>query len=188
MQHYFPGLDSKPRKGSQWYVLHQRPSYIWEYHRHLRSLDEDTRDALHAALGELFASVQCLPFSLLPEGSRYGWIWKKEEDTIVIVTNPVYYRLMSVGARRTGRATRGPRTTVNQKTYLGRILKNTLGTEAETAAARSTAQQQARLRARKANEKRSAKARNRRVPPQNSKSRKRTHDEMLDDDDDYGML
>ncbi|RPD71541.1 hypothetical protein L226DRAFT_547241 [Lentinus tigrinus ALCF2SS1-7] len=85
---YFPPPGRAPPKGSQWYILQQQPCYIALYHSALSSLDDAGRDDLHSALSYMFTRIQCLPASSAPTGDSYGWVWKKEGDAIIIVTNP----------------------------------------------------------------------------------------------------
>ncbi|KAI0737445.1 hypothetical protein C8Q80DRAFT_1276446 [Daedaleopsis nitida] len=100
MRWYFPEPGPSPRKGSQWHIMHLKPCYIFEYHFLRARLCVDDKLSLDVCLQEIFANLQCLPISLRPETNGYGWIWKKEKDTVTIITNPRFYRIDSIGTHR----------------------------------------------------------------------------------------
>ncbi|RPD56761.1 hypothetical protein L227DRAFT_587985 [Lentinus tigrinus ALCF2SS1-6] len=150
---YFPPPGRAPPKGSQWYILQQQPCYIALYHSALSSLDDAGRDDLHSALSYMFTRIQCLPASSAPTGDSYGWVWKKEGDAIIIVTNPEYYRIEKIGTRTSRKATRGPRATLSQQAFRRSLFKS-IATYEDADVARTYTRHFAQNLTRKSNAKR----------------------------------
>lgn len=88
----------KPNKelAKLWAYLAQVPGYIAQY-RQAGDIDQ-----LDLALRTLFSFCQCLPNSKLDNA---GGIWEVKHSRVIMLTNPHYYKLESVGLRTKQRHT-----------------------------------------------------------------------------------
>ena len=110
---FFPDPDVSHHDKPQWSTLWEGDGYIAEFHRMMKNMDEDQQESLKQGLCEVFSDIHCLPAS----GTR---VWIQKNDGIVFVTNPVFYRIVSIGrggesqrsaprARRTVKLIKGKR-------------------------------------------------------------------------------
>jgi hypothetical protein len=160
---YFVQPASKPL-GGVWEPLEMAPGFIAEYQTQIEGLDHDDLDELHGALETLFSHCQCLPNSKFEGGSV---LWEVRKGDVVLLGNPRFYKLVSIGnAGRQHRTRRAP--THTGKVSLQVALLQLAGLSNKQA--RTTLNLQKTLtRAAAAKKKRSARARNRRVPPTRKK-------------------
>jgi hypothetical protein len=163
---YFPDdKDDRPPTNSPWGNFWKYPCYIWEYHRTLHDLDdEDDVENLDGHLKDLFQNIQCLPNSQGFTASFAGRLWSKsKEDGLEVVTNPVYYKIVEVGAiprRGKSRGTRKPATRT-KKAFISALLRQE-GMEEE---ATKIALAEERKKKCTSNARKSAKSKAYRAPP-----------------------
>ncbi|MDX6296095.1 MAG: hypothetical protein QOH50_5488 [Kribbellaceae bacterium] len=165
---YFPH-DNSQGLAKVWKRLGEAPGYIYEYRRVRRRLEEEGRNVLDETLEFLLGLCQCLPDSSRNQSG--GSIWTVESKKIAIITNPRYYRLKKIGSK--------PSTTKKSQNIQGRRAapahRNARSTAIEMMVNEDIPEEvakQAYRASRRSNpkrDKRSAKSRNRRVPPPRKK-------------------
>ncbi|KAG1791286.1 uncharacterized protein BJ212DRAFT_1252101, partial [Suillus subaureus] len=87
---FFPDPDASHKDNAQWSVLWEGDGYIAEFHRTMKTMDEDQQELLKQGLCKVFSDIHCLPAS----GSR---VWTQKNNSIVFMTNPAFYRIDCVG-------------------------------------------------------------------------------------------
>jgi hypothetical protein len=102
---FFPPSTHQFVDGSVWEPF-AAIGHINLYHTTSAGLTEEQLTNLHSALDVLFAGVQCLPSSTLCGGKSQGKIWKSKSPSFV--TNPLFYRLDSVGSSKRRKKDVGP--------------------------------------------------------------------------------
>ncbi|KIM78587.1 hypothetical protein PILCRDRAFT_11055 [Piloderma croceum F 1598] len=70
------------------------PGYIAEYQEQIEELDDDYINELHGGLETPFSHCQCLPNSKFEGGSV---IWEVQKGDVVLLGNPCFYELVSMG-------------------------------------------------------------------------------------------
>jgi hypothetical protein len=174
---FFP--ENSAPQGSQWNLFWERPGYIGEYH-HLRQTisDEDGRERLDDEIQHIFRHIQCLPNSHAHTSMFRGRVWSKRDDGIELVTNPLFYKIVEIGARP-GPGLKKTRKPVvrGQKGFASDLLK--LEGFDEEAARQAIAEERSRRRI--INAKKSAKSKAKRKPP-NKKTTSKPDDVDVSDE------
>lgn len=83
--------------GRVWETLAIAPGYIAEYQNWIEELNEAEMDKLHNSLETMFSHCQCLPNSK-HEGNSI--IWEVLQGNVVLLENPQFYKLDSIGNTR----------------------------------------------------------------------------------------
>jgi hypothetical protein len=150
--------------GGVWEPLEMAPGFIAEYQTQIEGLDHDDLDELHGALETLFSHCQCLPNSKFEGGSV---LWEVRKGDVVLLGNPRFYKLVSIGNAGRQHQTRCAPTHTGKVSLQVALLQLTGLSNKQ---ARTTLNLQKTLtQAAAAKKKRSARARNRRVPPTRKK-------------------
>ncbi|KAG2045498.1 hypothetical protein BDR06DRAFT_1015590 [Suillus hirtellus] len=111
---FFPEPDACHKRNDQWSELWEGHGYIGEFHRMMKTLDEDQQASLKQGLRDVFSELHCLPAS----GAR---VWIQKKDAIVFITNPVFYRVDRIG--RGGESQRrAPRARCTMKVIKGKRI------------------------------------------------------------------
>jgi len=156
---YFVKPASKKLEGL-WESLADAPGYISEYQKQIEELEGDDIDELHGALEILFSHCQCLPNSKF-EGASV--IWEVRKGDVTLLGNPRFYKLVSVSnSERPHQTRRAP--THTGKVALQEALLQLTGLSKKQARITLNLKKTLTLAA-AAKKKRSARARNQRVPP-----------------------
>jgi hypothetical protein len=103
---FFPEPDAPLHPRSVWHMYAQK-GYLKELHDVERGLLDDAegdeeegadhvRD-LRRSLGDMLASIQCLPVATLGSAEKLGSLWVGKGGQIHLLTNSIYYRLKSIG-------------------------------------------------------------------------------------------
>lgn len=176
---YFPAsLDGL---STHWDVFATAPGYIHEYHEVCDGRSVDDINRLNEHLEELFSNCQCLPNSSRG-GNRRGKsrdaVWDVKNGCVVVLTNPLFYKLQSVGKGGQRRKTRRAPAHTAKKALLISFLMQT-GVELQVA-------KRAVNWTKSIAKRRSGKAKNRRAPPKR-KTQKATEPEVSEDDDEDDM-
>lgn len=149
---YFPEQRSEVKR--PWKTMAQRPGYLGEFWNKVsEALPEEKQEDVRRWLRELLKYCQCLP------ASTHSHPWRAKGDGLLVVTNPIYYKLESVGA--SGSRRMGGRLPV----YLGARAQKVRMLELQ---GYNTGVAKAAVRVAQGWEKRwrSGKAKNKRKPPQ----------------------
>lgn len=81
---------------NHWAPLARNPGYIEKYRAEKNKLeDQDLKEQLDLALGKMLSYCQCLPNSKLDNS---GGIWEVKQGKVILLSNPHYYRLRTVGS------------------------------------------------------------------------------------------
>jgi hypothetical protein len=177
---YFVEAASK-KLGGVWEPLAKAPGFISEYQKQTEELDDDDVDELNGHLEALFSQCQCLPNSKFDGGSV---IWEVRKGDVVLLGNPRFYKLVSVGNSGRRHQTRRAPTHAGKVALQAALLQLT-GLSKKQARMTLNLQKTLTLAA-AGKKKRSAQARNRRVPPtrkKQSRSAVNLDDEDSDDED-----
>jgi hypothetical protein len=173
---YFPpSLDGL---SCHWETFATEPGYINEYHRicDKRSVEDIIR--LNDHLEELLSNCQCLPNSC--RGGSQGKsgrdvVWDIKNKCVVILTNPLFYKLQKVGNGGQQRKMRRAPTHTAKKQLLVSFLEHQGVTTRVAKRAVNWSKSIAKRR--------SGKAKNRRAPPQRNPA-KVDESGFCDDDED----
>jgi hypothetical protein len=87
---FFPDAEASNKGKAQWSMLWDADGYIAEFHRMMKTRDDDQQASLKQGLCDVFSHLHCLPAS----GAR---VWTQKKDTIVFITNPAFYRIDCIG-------------------------------------------------------------------------------------------
>jgi hypothetical protein len=175
---YFP-VESKGLP-KVWKHLLEPPGYISTYQNRCMCLGPDDKKTLDECLEELLDLCQCLPDSSRAQSG--GCIWSVKQKKIVVLTNPVFYKIKKIGkepstgkmkARRSAPAQRGMKSIVMEMMVQAEIPR-----DVAEKAYRLTKKHKARIQ-------RSAKSKNRRKPPQR---KRKDEDEDEDEEDEERYL
>jgi hypothetical protein len=109
--------------------------YIQRYHHMLRQHYKDTIDE---ALEMIFSGLQCLPMSYPATANGCGKLWDTKQGCIKFLTNPIYYRMESIGT------TALPRKRTVKVKETGNMIQQRLVEEHEGIPAAEVAKQQRR--------------------------------------------
>jgi hypothetical protein len=93
---FFPDPTLPPVLNSAWLSFHEH-GYLKRYRELKNRITPRKFQLLTNNLKLLFSNIQCLPYSLLPQGNRKGRIWRSRQGTIEMLTNPKHYKLKSFG-------------------------------------------------------------------------------------------
>ena len=63
----------------------------------MRDLDDEDRQALTDAISDIFRQIQCLPVVVTPTPKSKGKVWTASQEGIHLLTNPIFYKLKSIG-------------------------------------------------------------------------------------------
>lgn len=156
---YFPD-DEREEMKKNWTIFKAPPGYLAKYHQKRRQLEPAAKGLLNEHLETLLSHCQCLPDSA--RSGSGGWIWRIERKRIVIITNSNFYQLRTIGREpskaRRDKDRRAPPAHRNARSTAIAMLVNE-NVPKEVAA-------QAFQLARRQKDRRSAKSRNYRRPPQ----------------------
>jgi hypothetical protein len=141
-----------------WDVLGQPPGYIATYRQEAAKLDGEYLDSLHGALETLFSHCQCLPNS---KREGQATIWEVKKGEVILLGNPLYYKLDSVGDGGQRRKTRRAPTHSGTVSIQRGLLQLTGLSKSQA----STTLRFANTLKRAAKRKKPARTRNRRMPP-----------------------
>ncbi|KAI6096131.1 hypothetical protein F5141DRAFT_1067853 [Pisolithus sp. B1] len=97
MSMFFPEvMREKPAWRSPWNVFWTKPGYISEYHDLMkdRTISEQFKVTNH--LEKIFSLLQTLPDSTKGSAKTPGKTWRVEDERVVLVTNPKFYRLEGI--------------------------------------------------------------------------------------------
>lgn len=151
---YFP--QSRANLNGIWFSLAREPGYISRYISMCETLDESGVDHLNDQLEKLLNDCQCLPTKTRTKDGRItsrAGIWEVEADHVLVLTNPLFYKIVGIGngGHRRAKVRRAP--THTGKTKLQTVMLGQMGVSTQIA-----------KRAIKISKK-SRKAKNKRVPP-----------------------
>ena len=90
---YFPAEGVALKK--RWEVFAEESGYLHLYHKEAKRLGTDDTRELNRCLAVLLSHSQCLPDSDLPEGRDN--IWRVDQQQLILLANPKYYRISGVG-------------------------------------------------------------------------------------------
>jgi hypothetical protein len=176
---YFPEDDST-RLTKIWRRFAESPGYMFKYYECRNDLDTESKRSLDECLEELLMLCQCLPDSSRSKSG--GWIWRVEKKKIVVLTNPDYYRLRrigqepSAGGKKRAQGIRAAPAHRNAKsTAVAMMVHEDIPEDVAQKAYQVTRSYQTR---------RSAKSKNRRIPPQRQRNLVEKDAEDSDDDDE----
>ncbi|KAH7889117.1 hypothetical protein F5I97DRAFT_1923652 [Phlebopus sp. FC_14] len=148
---FFPQVQTLQRN-TVWMRFSQRHGYLCMYSEFQETLSVEQFQNLKENLVELLCHVQCLPNSTKATQSSHGRLWTGSCGTVDMRTNPRWYRLKGLSSvKRTTRKVMR----INLPTH--QVLTRLDEAQGITSRASKTRQRQ---------EKRSARSRNKRVPPQ----------------------
>jgi hypothetical protein len=154
---YFP--KSTQSLTGTWKVLAEPPGYISEYHTACKQLSAMDVDMLHTALELLLSKCQCLPSSQSSHSESGGRtaIWEVRHESVHMLTNPDYYKLAKIGdGRRKTTIRRAPTHTAVKKLQVTLLKQSGVSQDVAKRAVNWS---------RKLRQRRTGKAKNRRVPP-----------------------
>ncbi|KAJ8584007.1 hypothetical protein M405DRAFT_747726 [Rhizopogon salebrosus TDB-379] len=119
---FFPDPDITPSQSSKW-KTYWAEGYIAHYHHICSQLSEAKMQLFNDGLDILFANIQCLPDANKPTIKSPGstWTLAPDRDAIKIVTNPSFYLLQKIGARK--RATRRPAVVQRPKDFRAKVMQ-----------------------------------------------------------------
>jgi hypothetical protein len=160
MRSKFYFVQEEHPSGKVWDVLGHPPGYIASYREETEKLDETQLDELDRGLETLFSYCQCLPNS---KKDGEAVIWEVRKADVILLGNPRFYKLDSIGnggRKRTTRRAPAHAGKVAIQTSLLRLtgLSKTMATS--TLKFAKTVERTAA-----AKKKKSARASNRRQPP-----------------------
>lgn len=147
---FFPQVDTLPQD-AVWMRFAQRHGYLHMYSEFQASLSDEHVQNIDTNLAALLRHAQCLPNSTKATDSMKGSIWTGSSGTVHMRTNSTCYRLKGVGSAKST-ARKVMRINLPSQQVVTRI------DEAQGISMRAS-----KVRQRK--EKRSAKSRNKRIPP-----------------------
>jgi hypothetical protein len=78
--------DAAHKDNTQWSVLWEGNGYIVEFHRTMKTMDENQQELLKQGLHKVFLDLHCLPAS----DTR---VWTQKNDAIIFMTNPTFYKI-----------------------------------------------------------------------------------------------
>lgn len=167
---YFP--QESAEIGLHWKKLTAEPAYIARYWETTRKMTDNQIADLNTWLKHLLSHCQCLP------DSTRASPWTMKGDSVLITTNPLYYRLRGIGkSGRRGGVRRKGSVHTGVSAFKQRLLE-LQGIDPKTAATC------VRLQGRKIKRPRSSKAKNKRKPPQRKrKDPQPTEEEEMEDND-----
>jgi hypothetical protein len=154
-----------------WDVLGQAPGYISTYQKEAKKLDETELDNLHDALETLFSYCHCLPNS-----NREGQstVWEVHKEEVILLGNPLYYKLDTIGGGGKARKTRRAPTHSGTVSIQTGLLQLTGLTKKQASRMLKYAET---MKCAAAKSKKSNRIKNRRVPPPAKKKKKDVSDE-----------
>jgi len=176
---YFP--TSSDNLVHYWHLLAIHPGYIAEYQDICSKLSPDDVEELNSDLATLLSECQCLPQSTQTSEGTSGTqqaIWKGKNQRILVLTNPLFYKLGHISNSSHRSSIRAPPTHTPTKVLQTHLLEQA-GIPNDIA--RKTLNWSRSLQKKAyAKGNRSHKAKNRRAPPQ----RQKKHRDASTDDDD----
>ena len=93
---FFPVPEFNIRKESVWHPFLSK-GYIREFHETIGSMTNQESSSLLMALGRIFGRLQCLPNAVACTQKACGRLWEQFEGGIRMLTNPVFYKIETVG-------------------------------------------------------------------------------------------
>ena len=151
---FFPKpLDGAARslRKSHWLPL-INGGYIKRFHKYQNTYTEERFENLMVSLRLIFKNIQCLPMAQQVTIRSSGRIWKSLQGKVEFITNPEFYRLQSIGTTQR-KTTSSSRIKASNAVVITRLAEEHRGVPYKDA--RKTAR-------------RSARARNFRIPPSRS--------------------
>ena len=181
MKLYFPLEDEGPL-GTIWSGFGAEPGYIHEFQQMMK--DAIYKEELPRCLEELLEQCQCLPDSARSKSTNR--VWHVHQKRMVILTNPDFYSIRSVGEKGTSASKRLDKEQRAAPAHRGErerkiLMLTAVGYSLETARKAVNAERTARQK-RQRDMGKSNKAKNKRVPPQ----RKKKGEEKPGTDSDSG--
>jgi hypothetical protein len=158
---FFPA-ETEHAKNSAWAPFYQH-GYLWDYLHTLEGLEDEEKDLLSDAIAAIFGRLHCLPVVLAPSQRSGGKLWTNSQEGIHFLTNPIFYKLKRVGSTKPSAkniSTRLQRVKASNAVISRRLIKMNGDNSPSHANAK-----RARMMARNRMARRSAKTKNRRVPP-----------------------
>lgn len=148
--------DASTATGQRWDILRESYGLIGRYQAALKTLSTSDCDDLHNTLETIFSHCQCLP-----KTSKKG-IWAIEDEQVILLANPRYYKLNAIKSGRSGRRKPTHASKSLLQNHLIQLAGYTRNMATRAMGAKKMLQKAVESEKKK---KRSAKARNRRAPP-----------------------
>lgn len=89
--------DASHAQGARWEMLKRPYGLIGQYQNALKGFSPLDRDEFTTTLETLFSSSQCLPHT-----TQKG-IWSIEDEKVVLLANPTYYKINAIKSGRTSK-------------------------------------------------------------------------------------
>ncbi|KAF8119963.1 hypothetical protein EV363DRAFT_1141079, partial [Boletus edulis] len=100
-----PSSNSKPARRSPWSIFWSKPGYIWEYHELVKEYSASGELEIVDRLHMIFSLLQTLPDASKGSSNTPGKTWKSEDNRIVLITNPKFYKIDGISQEK-GQRTR----------------------------------------------------------------------------------
>jgi len=172
--------DSIPAHRSPWSSFWSEPGYIWDYHNLIKNRTPYQTFEITDRLGKIFSLLQTLPDSMKGTSKTPGKTWRLEDDKVVLVTNPKYYKIEGISEEKdTKRSRKKTIRVLKPRNKLQMDLLEHAGYD-DLLASKALIVERRRLQA--ARKKKSSKAKNARKPPTNAKNAKMPRQEVREEE------
>ncbi|KAI5997367.1 hypothetical protein EDD15DRAFT_2162774 [Pisolithus albus] len=165
MSVFFPEVtQGKPARRSPWNIFWTKPGYISEYHEMMkgRTVLEQLEVTNH--LAKIFSLLQTLPDATKGSAKTPGKTWRVEDERVVLVTNPKFYKIEGISKEGEQRPAR--RKISRAVKSRNRVHMDLMEHAGYGELMSSKAQLSERSRLEQARNRKSAKAKNARKPPE----------------------
>ena len=158
-----PTSNSKPARRSPWSVFWSKPGYIWEYHKWIEDHPAASAEfEFKERLGRIFSLLQTLPDAVKASSKTPGKTWRLQEDKVVLITNPKYYKIDGISQEKVQGTRRKTVRVLKPRNRLQMDLMEHTGYD-DLLASKALVMERRNLR--QARQRKSAKAKNSRKPP-----------------------